>query len=215
MGSYKSSNEVYNTIILAGRRYLQEVDNLLGQAHQVYVKIEDADDAGAVIASIDDRVREEFPYETTTKDQRSFMTEAVEDLREIVGFSHWVILITLGVVLVSVANTVSMGTRDRIQEFGVVRSLGFRRGQVLWLVLAESLLLGLVGGGLGLLGTMAVLNLGDVYYGILGLNIRIHVTPDVIASALGISLLVGALGGLLPAFGASRLKIVESLRNVD
>lgn len=215
MGSYESSNEVYNTIILTGRRFLQEVDDRLGVAHQVYVKIDDPESAGAVMAQVDETIAEEFPFSVTTKDQRAFMSAAVTDLRKTVDFSRWILFITLGVILVSVANTVSMATRDRVQEFGVVRALGFRRVQVLGLVLTESVILSLVGGGLGILVAAVLLNVQDYYYGILGLNLLIEVTTPVVIAGLIISAAVGILGGLLPAIGASRLEIVSSLRNVD
>ena len=61
VGTYTSSNEVYNTLILAGRRYLQEVDGKLGVAHQVFVKIDDPAEAGEVIAQIDETVPRQFP----------------------------------------------------------------------------------------------------------------------------------------------------------
>ena len=215
VGSFESSNEVYNTIILAGRRYLEEVDDRLGVAHQVFIKLQDPSAATHVITTLDAEIPKQFPYQTTTKDQKSFMTDAVSDLRQIVDFSRWIMLVTLAVVLISVANTVSMAMRDRVQEFGIIRSLGFKRIQVLGLVLGESVILSLLGGGLGILAAWAVLNLKDRVYGVQGINLVIRVTPTVILSGLVISLAVGLLGGLLPAIGASRLKIVSSLRNVD
>ncbi|MEW6741405.1 MAG: FtsX-like permease family protein [Planctomycetota bacterium] len=215
VGSFTSENAVYNTIILTDRRYLQEVDRRLGVANQVYVRVDDAAQADRVITALDRELPQRFPFKTTTKDQRAFLTAAVEDLRDVIAFSRWVMLITLAVVLVAVANTVSMATRDRVQEFGILRSLGFRRGHILALVLGESLVLTLAGGLLGLLAALGFLNLQEQYYGLRGVNLLIYVTPAVAAVALAITLLVGLLGGLLPAIGASRLQIVSSLRNVD
>ena len=77
------------------------------------------------------------------------------------------------------------------------------------------MLISLVGGLLGILAAALFLNVQDYYYGILGMNLKIEVTAGVAGAALLISLIVGVFGGLLPAIGASRLKIVESLRNVD
>jgi putative ABC transport system permease protein len=215
VGTFESSNEVYNTIILSGRRYLQEIDHKLGVANQVFVKIDDPAHAGRVMAALDAEIPRRFPFKTTTQDQRSFLTAAVEDLRDIIRFSNWIMLITLAVVLVAVANTVSMATRDRVQEFGILRSLGFGRRHVVGLVLGESVVLAAVGGALGLAAAFAILNLQDLYYGLRGVNMQIQLTPPVAALAVGISLLVGGLGGLLPAIGAGRLEIVSSLRNVD
>jgi len=215
VGTFESTNEVYNTIILAGRRYLQEINDKLGVAHQVFVKIDDPKNASPVIAAIDAEIPERFPFKTTTRDQRSFLTAAVEDLRDIIRLSYVIMLITLGVMLVAVANTVSMATRDRVQEFGILRSLGFRRINILWLVLGESLVLTVIGGGLGILAAFGLLNLQDLYLGLRGVNMLIQVTATVAVLALVVTLVVGVLGGLMPAIGASRLKIVTSLRNVD
>ena len=77
------------------------------------------------------------------------------------------------------------------------------------------MILSLVGGVFGILAAGLLLNMQDYYYGVLGLNLLIQVTAPVAVSALIVSLAVGILGGLLPAIGASRLKIVNSLRNVD
>ena len=108
-----------------------------------------------------------------------------------------------------------MVTRDRTQEFGILRSLGFRRGQIMGLVLGESLVLTLAGGVLGLVAAFCLLNLQDWYYGLRGINMLIQVTPLVGALALAIAGLVGLFGGLIPAVLAGRLNIVSSLRNVD
>lgn len=215
VGSFESDNTVYNTIILAGRRYLQEVDDKLGVANQVYIKIDDPEHAEAVMAALDTEIPKRFPFKISTKDQRSFLTAAVEDMRDIIDFSYLVMLITFIVVLVAVANTVSMATRDRVQEFGILRSLGFRRGHILGLVLGESLLLSVAGGGLGLLAALVCMQLLDLQWGMRVVNIQIQLTSTVAAAAVGATVLVGVLGGLFPAVGASRIRIVSSLRNVD
>jgi putative ABC transport system permease protein len=215
MGTFHSDNAAYNTIIFAGRRYLQEVDGLLGMAHQIYVKIDDPRFARAVAAAIDQELPAKFPVQTTTVDQRAFLTMAVEDLVEIVAFSRVILLVVLGVLLAAVANTISMATRDRVQEIGTLRSLGFRRAHIIGIVLGESLLLAAAGGVLGIGLAWCGLNLQNAYYGVRGLNILIRVTPLAALLALGLSLAVGAAGGLLPAWGASRLEIVRALRRVD
>ena len=215
VGSFECDNTLYNTIILAGRRYLQEINDKLGVANQIYIKIDDPENAEAVMAAVDTEIPKQFPFKTNTRDQRSFLTSAVEDMRDVIDFSYLIMIVTLGVVLVAVANTVSMATRDRVQEFGILRSLGFRRGHILWLVLAESLVLTLVGGGLGILVALSILNLVDLQWGMRVVNIQIHLTTAVAVAAVAVTLAVGLLGGLLPAVGASRIQIVTSLRNVD
>jgi putative ABC transport system permease protein len=215
VGTFESDNEVYNSIILSDRRYLQQIADKLGVAHQVFVRIDDAENADTVVATLDKELPQQFPFQTITRDQRSFMSHAVEDLRDVIELSHLIILVTLSVMLLAVANTVSMSTRDRAQEFGILRSLGFGRAHIVTLVVGESFLVTMVGGTLGLGVALALLNLQDLYYGLRGVNMMIHVTPPVALGALTIAALVGLLGGLVPAVTASRLDIVTSLRNTD
>ncbi len=215
VGSFESDSEVFNTVILTGRRFIQEVDDSLGVSHQVFVKIDDPENAAKVIDDLDRTIAEEFPYKTVTRDQRSFITAGVSDLREIIAFSHVIMLVTLLVVMVSVANTVSMATRDRVQEFGIIRSVGFRRLQIIGLVTGESVILGVAGGALGLMVAYLVLSGQDGYYALSGLNLTLDVTPQIALRALLVSAGVGILGGIPPALGVSRLSIVSSLRNVD
>lgn len=221
VGAFKSDNSVYNSVILADRRYLQEVDESLGRVHQVYIKIENPIDAKAIIASLDEKIAEEFPYETTTVDQRAALTAALEELAEIVEFSRLIMAITLAVILAAVANTISMATRDRMQEVGTLRALGFRRGHILWMIQGESVLLALAGGLLGVLAVFGFLDLGpylgqrEVDYGVRGVNLRFELGLGVALAALGLSLVVGLVGGILPALGASRVEIVHALRRME
>ena len=116
---------------------------------------------------------------------------------------------------IAVANTVSMATRDRTQEIGILRSLGFRRNQISTLVLIESMALAITGGVLAI-GILAVVSsMGDFTIGIRGENIAINLSVPVAMAGIIISVAVGFMGGFIPAAASSRLNIVNSLRNVD
>ncbi len=194
---------------------MQEINDSLGVAHQVYIRIDDPQYADAVIAQLDSGIPEQFPFKTTTRDQRSFISAAVEDLEDVIRLSHLVIIITLSVMLIAIANTISMATRDRQSEFGILRAIGFRRHHIIGLVLGESMVLAVAGGLVGLGASWALLNLQETYYGLRGVNLLIHVTPIVMGWSLVIAAAVGFLGGFFPAVFASRSSIVTSLRNVE
>jgi len=215
VGTFKSENEVYNSIILTGRRYAQEVEKKLGVAHQVYVRIDEPENAEKVCAYLDAELPKQFPFKTATKDQRSFITTSIEDLQDQIRLSRIVIIITLSVMLVAIANTISMATRDRQSEFGILRAIGFHRRHIIGLVLTESTVIALAGGLLGLGISFALLNLQDMYHGVRGVNLLIHVTPPVMVWSLVVAAAVGVFGGILPALFASRTSIVNSLRNVE
>ena len=120
-------------------------------------------------------------------------------------------------ILLVVANTMSIAVRERRKEIGVLKTLGFPSRLVLWLVLAESLVIALLGGGLGLLlgwGGIHLLTglpmLGPALAGYPSLGL----TPSVALGGMGIALLLGALAGVVPAMLAFRANITEALRTV-
>ncbi len=112
-------------------------------------------------------------------------------------------------------NTMYAAVARRTREVGVLRTLGFSRGSVLTSFIAESVILAIVG---GVVGDLLAIILGLAA----GLNERLmSVGTVVFSSAFSISalvggivaaLLIGVAGGLMPAWRASRLPIVESLR---
>ena len=111
---------------------------------------------------------------------------------------------------IGMANTLFMSVLERTREIGLLRSLGWRRRQVLVLILGESLVLSLLGGlagaGLGLAAVWA-LRRSSSLLGIFGT----HFAPDLFVRALVTVLVLGVVGGAYPAWWASRLLPVEAL----
>jgi putative ABC transport system permease protein len=99
--------------------------------------------------------------------------------------------------------------RERTNELGVLKSLGFSHHGVLGLVLAESCLLAIGGGGLGLFFGYLLTNAGDPTGGFL--PIFYFPRNDAVWGIVFV-LLLGLVAGALPALSAMRLKIVDALR---
>ena len=107
------------------------------------------------------------------------------------------------------ANTMAQAVRERTNELAIMKTLGFGDGQLLGLVLMESVLLAVLGGGAGLLMAWLITQRGDPTGGLLPaffLPTRDLVLGIVLILALGIA------AGLLPAWQAGRLRIVDALR---
>jgi ABC-type antimicrobial peptide transport system permease subunit len=96
-----------------------------------------------------------------------------------------------------------------------LRALGFKRFDVLGAFLLEALLLGFVGGVAGLC-CAALMQFASFsttnFQTFADLSFRFILTPSVIAKTLGFSLVMGLVGGFLPAMRASRMNIVDALR---
>jgi ABC-type antimicrobial peptide transport system permease subunit len=112
---------------------------------------------------------------------------------------------------VGVLNTMLMAVFERTREIGVLRSLGWRRSAVLSMILRESLLLGLLGGLAGILIAFSLIELAKVAP-VIGGYFRADWTWDIFARTILIAVTLGLLGGIYPAFRATRLQPVEALR---
>jgi len=133
-------------------------------------------------------------------------------ISDLVRFGISLVALTVGGLLV--ANTVMMSVYERIREFGVMRALGAKRGFIFRLVLLEALLLALMGGLLGLgVGSLASSAINLYTLDQVGLALS-AVTARLSLFALGIALLLGLTAGLLPAYNASRIPVVEALGRV-
>ena len=114
-------------------------------------------------------------------------------------------------------NTMYSAVARRRSEIGVLRALGFNRTNVLLSFVSESVLLGLAGGVAGeVLGLVVAFATGltDQLLNVGSFIFRFQLTPGAFISGMLAGIIIGAVGGLLPAWRASRVGVIESLRAV-
>ena len=124
------------------------------------------------------------------------------------------VIFSIGAVLGAMI-TMYASVAARTGEIGTLRALGFSRGANLAAFLVESLLLGLVGGVVGLLGAsfMQAISISTMNFQTFAeVAFSFALTPGIVASSLGFALAMGFVGGFLPAARAARMKIVDALR---
>ena len=127
---------------------------------------------------------------------------------KISGKSAILAAVLFTILLVS-ANTMAQAIRERTNELAVMKTLGFTDGHLLALVLCESVLLAVVGGGIGLALAWAITQNGDPTGGFLP---AFFLPNRDLVLGVALILLLGTCAGLLPALQASRLRIVDALR---
>jgi len=111
--------------------------------------------------------------------------------------------------------TMYAAVANRTAEIGTLRAIGFRRSAVLSAFLAESLFLSLLGGVLGVLlaSTMQLYTISTMnWQSFAELAFSFTLTPQIAAKSLGFALVMGLVGGVLPAARAARMNIVNALR---
>ncbi len=111
--------------------------------------------------------------------------------------------------------TMYASVASRTAEIGTLRALGFSRSAILAAFLVESLLLGFIGGvvGLAAASTMQAISISTMNFQTFAeLAFGFTLTPRIVLVSLVFALLMGFVGGFLPAARAARLKIVDALR---
>jgi putative ABC transport system permease protein len=150
------------------------------------------------------------------KRERAFysdQTRALSTFINILGLSLSVIF-SIGAVIGATV-TMYASVANRVTEIGTLRALGFQRRSILTAFLAESLMLGLVGGvaGLAFASLMQLLSFSTTnFQSFAELAFGFRLNAAIIAKALLFSLAMGFVGGFLPALRASRMAIVDALR---
>jgi putative ABC transport system permease protein len=111
--------------------------------------------------------------------------------------------------------TMFAAVAQRTGEIGTLRALGFRRSAILIAFLLESLLLSIVGGviGLAFASLMQTVNVSTTNFQAFAvLAFKFKLTPGIAVQTLIFALVMGFIGGFIPAWSAARLKIVDGLR---
>ncbi len=150
--------------------------------------------------------------ETLTETEKAFNLSFVEMTKALLMAIQVVSWAVIGVILVVLANTMAMSARERLGEYATLKTMGFRARHLAAIILGESMLLALMGGCLGLALSLPALHLfpKDVtqYFPTL------EISDTTAALGLSVSLLVGLLAALIPAWRAVRVGIAEELGRV-
>jgi putative ABC transport system permease protein len=187
--------------------------NSVGTVTQFEVQLDDSADAYALCRTIDEKFRG-GPVSTDTRPRGVFQAGAVGDLVSLIGFAGYLGYACVGLVLALVATTTVMAVQDRVREHAVLQTLGFSSPLIFGLVLEESLLISVAGGVLGVGTALAALTWSKLAVGTEGITIAFSPSMTLAATGFAVTLVVGVLAGLVPAWQAARAEIVASLRSV-
>lgn len=172
------------------------------------VKVADPAQADAIAKRMD-ALFANSPAETKTATEKVFASDFAKQIGDIGTMVTAIAAVVILFILFVAGNAMAQSIRERTNELAILKTLGFTDGKVLAMVLLESSIVAVAGGGLGLLLAWVIIGLGDPTGGFLPV---FHFPPKDFAAGVAIVLLLGLLSGLVPALQASRLKIVDALR---
>lgn len=181
----------------------------------VTVRLKDPDDLAGVSRAFEGDNR--LQYFAAKREKKFFeeQSEMMATFIRILGIFITVIFSTGSTIGAMI--TMYGSVANRTTEIGTLRALGFYRRSILLAFLLESLTLALAGGlvGLGIASVLQFFSISTLNFGSFSeLAFSFALSPSIVASSLGFSLLMGLIGGFLPALRASRLDIIQALRAV-
>ena len=181
-----------------------------GEVGWYSIRVADPARAGEVARLVDAEF-ENSPAETKTETEGAFVQAWAKQVGDIVTITASILGAVFFTILLVAGNTMAQAVRERTGELGVLKAMGFSRGCVMGLVLAESCLLSVLGGALGLGLAWMLTSKGDPTGGMLPQFY--FPTRDLVLGA-GLSVALGVVTGLFPAWQAMRLRVADALRRM-
>lgn len=175
------------------------------------LKLDSPDDAVRVAKAIDEKFANSSD-ETKTETESAFAAGFAKQFGNIEFLILSIGSVVFFTLLLVTGNTMAISVRERTSELAVLKAIGLTDRTVLFLVMAESMLIASIGGLLGLLLAWAAIPV--ISAALTGLLPPLLLSKPMLSIGLVFALFVGAVGGLLPGIGAMRLRVVDALRRV-
>jgi putative ABC transport system permease protein len=196
-------------MVLINVAYFDEARQIgRGKTGWYIVRVADSAQARTISATIDGLFTNS-PDETKTQPEKEFALGFAKQIGDIGALVTRILIAVFFTILILTGNTMAQSIRERIPELAILKTLGFSDGKVTALVLAEAVLLLVLGGGIGMGAAVAAMPALNGSTG--GRFPPLFVGPETWLLAAAIAALVALGIGLPPALRANRLKIVDAL----
>jgi putative ABC transport system permease protein len=183
----------------------------VGNAGTIVILAENSAVVPQIMDEVDGRfANSEFPTRTLT--EKAFQQGFIDMMGNVKGFIRNIGLAVIFTLILVAANTMAMSIRERGTEVAVLKAIGFRRGQILTMVLGEAVVISALGGFIGVIGVKFLLQVVDIsqYMFMPFFYIPAYTVGVAMLAAAGI----GLLSGVVPAWRAAYIPVVDGLRQV-
>ncbi len=213
-GIIPQSGAATDSLIYVPLPFMQKTALGQGLSNQIWTRLKPGAPPAEAARAIDEELRGRG-IRTHTRPEEEFLQSTTADIRQVVGLAQVLAWIAVLVLLLAVANAISLAVRERAAELAVMRTLGYTPPLLCALVCLEGVAVSLLGGGVGVGAAALALGRSAVGFGVEGVVFRPDLGVLGIVEGLAVAAAVGALGALPPAVIATRRAIVQDLRRVD
>ena len=212
---FEGTEQGSDGVLYFHRKYLEEG---LPEARKgtvgTFVMIADSAEAVPGVCREVDEMFRNSDRQTKTESERAFFLSFVAQLGNVKLFLLSICGAVVFTILLVSSNTMAMSVRERIREIGVLKTLGFTTGKVLSMIIAESILIAMVGGAIGSILAFSVCQILNKIPSVrLVLFAGLIMPPSVLLISLSVAFAVGFLSSVFPAWNASRVPITDALRH--
>ena len=204
-GIYQTGNFITDGGAFMSLNTLQNLTSNDGKISDIAVNVTD----NANVTTVSQAIQNAYPNQLTATTAADQANRINQSLGYVNTASLAISLLAIVIGGIGIINVMIMSVFERTREIGVLKAVGWRSSRILTMILGESIILTLtaavVGIVVGVTGVYALLPL-------IGSGFQPELTVGILLRALGIAFLVGVIGGLYPAYRASRLPPTEALR---
>lgn len=215
----RTSNFQFNNMVFMLNNDLEDLFDIENEYDIIAVQVRDKDKIEEVAEDIERKLLRD---RNEKEGEETFSVETpIQSLASVNTILNIINLIVVGIALISlivggvgIANTMYTSVVERTKEIGIMKAIGARNKDILYIFLIESGLLGLVGGIVGaLVGLGGALAIAGIANQALGSDLfKIMISYPLLIGAVLFSFFIGILSGILPAIQASKLNVVDALR---
>lgn len=215
-GVLSSDNPQHQNVAYTHLNFLQESSRKGGSGGvvtQFNVTVDTPEHLDATARTIDDLFASDQDP-TSTSPEKAFVARAARDVIEFVAIASWLGYGALLAVFALVGNAIVLAVQERVRDYAVLQTLGYRGRRIASMILAEGAILSLLGCALGSVVAWQTIRSGRFSLTMEGLNIELVAEPATLAVGLILSVMMGSLAGAVPAWQASRREVAECFRAV-
>ncbi|MBR0270478.1 MAG: ABC transporter permease [Methanobrevibacter sp.] len=204
VGIYETGNMMLDNGVYTSLSKLQNISDT-DEVSSILVKTSEGVNDSIVSQNIKDKYEN---VSTLTSEEMSSMLDEVIGILDAASLAISGLAIIVGAI--GVINTMVMTVYERTKEIGVLKSIGWKSRKILTMILGETLVLTTLSGIIGSVFGILIAEVGVRLIGTDGFSLVY--TPKTFILAFGITIIVGIIGGVYPAYKASKLAPTEALR---
>ncbi|BDZ70776.1 ABC transporter permease [Methanobacterium petrolearium] len=206
-GIYETGNMWEDGGAFLNLEKLQNLTDNQGKVTMIFVKI----DNDAQLQDVTDSIEDTYPNKLTTIKSVDDFNRVNKGLSSIDTASWAISLLAILIGGIGVINTMVMSVYERTREIGVLKAVGWKNKRILTMIMGESLVLTIFAALIGIIMGVVAVNLILLSPSVGGFIKPVY-SPLTFIKGFGVAILVGLIGGLYPAYRASRLSPTEALR---